>query len=233
MICESRRRVRASHVHHGRDISARFTLFCPYRHFTSGLVFSRSVSHTVTVNPAAVEGAAAAPDYVAVVGPGEGATTAEIARAHEVGRRLAEAGCVVVCGGLGGVMAAAADGARSAGGVSVGVLPGRDRANAANSITVAIPTGLGELRNGLLVRAADAVIAVGGSWGTLSEIALAMRTGVPVVLLGGWDVLDADGNDVPILRADTAAEAVAMVHREYEAAVNQCSDSRVKPHVSK
>jgi uncharacterized protein (TIGR00725 family) len=185
------------------------------------------------VNPAAAEGAAAAPDYVAVVGPGNGASTTEIARAHEVGRRLAGAGCVVVCGGLGGVMAAAADGARSAGGVSVGLLPGRDRTSAAESITVAIPTGLGELRNGLLVRAADAVIAVGGGWGTLSEIALAMRTGVPVVLLGGWHVLDADGNDVPLLRADSAAEAVAMAHRHCEAAVNLPADSSVNPHDSR
>ena len=119
--------------------------------------------------------------YVAVVGPGE-ARPEEVAAAREVGRLLAEAGAVVLTGGLGGVMAAATEGASAAGGLTVALLPGTDRS--VSSATVAIPTGLGEMRNALLVRAADAVIAVGGSWGTLSEIALAQRTGVPLVCLG-------------------------------------------------
>jgi uncharacterized protein (TIGR00725 family) len=120
--------------------------------------------------------------YVGVIGPGK-ATAQQRALSQEVGRLLAEQGHVVVCGGLGGVMEAAALGARIARGTVVGLLPGADRADGNPHLTVALPTGLGELRNGLLVRVSDAVIAVGGNWGTLSEVALAMRTGVPVVSL--------------------------------------------------
>ena len=101
--------------------------------------------------------------YVAVVGPGESASAEDIAGAQEVGRLLAQAGSIVLTGGLGGVMAAATEGANAAGGTTVALLPGTDRS--VSSATVVIPTGLGELRNGLLVRAADAIIAVGGSWG--------------------------------------------------------------------
>lgn len=128
--------------------------------------------------------------YAGVVGPGAGATTEQVALAEGVGRLLAEAGVVVVTGGLGGVMAAAARGCEQAGGLSVGLLPGPDRTGANRHSTVTLPTGLGELRNGLLVRSCDAVLAVGSSWGTLSEVALAARTGVPVVLLG-WGRLAA------------------------------------------
>jgi uncharacterized protein (TIGR00725 family) len=105
--------------------------------------------------------------YVAVVGPGE-ASAEEVADAEAVGRGLANAGATLVCGGLGGVMEAACRGASQAGGVTVGILPGLDREAANEWVTVAIPTGLGELRNGLIVRAADSVIAVGGAHGTLS-----------------------------------------------------------------
>ena len=125
--------------------------------------------------------------YVAVVGPAE-ASPEEIEAAEEVGRRLARAGAHVVCGGLGGVMEAACRGAAGAGGVTIGILPSGDRRTANQWVTVAIPTGLGELRNGLVVRAADAVIAVGGAYGTLSEIALALKTGVPVLGLGSWEI---------------------------------------------
>ena len=144
--------------------------------------------------------------YIAVVGPGDGATPQEIALAHELGALLAARGATVLTGGAGGVMAAAVEGAAAHGGPTVDLLPGSERVG--SNASVAIPTGLGELRNGLLVRAADAVIAIGGSWGTLSEIALAMRTGVPVVLLGGWDVTGPA--DAP-RRASTPAEAVAAV----------------------
>ena len=96
---------------------------------------------------------------------------------------LARGGFVVVNGGLGGVMEAAARGAREGGGIVIGLLPGDDRADANPHLTVAIPTGLGQARNALVVSAADAVVAVGGSWGTLSEIALARRAGKPVVCL--------------------------------------------------
>lgn len=123
--------------------------------------------------------------YVGVVGPSD-ASSDERTAAEELGRALAERGHVVVCGGLGGVMAAVSRGAAAAGGTVVGLLPGTDRAEANPDVTVAIPTGLGELRNALLVRSSDVVVSVGGSWGTLSEVALAVRTGVPVVAINGW-----------------------------------------------
>jgi uncharacterized protein (TIGR00725 family) len=144
------------------------------------------------------------PTYVAVIGPHD-AIEAECEAAAEVGALLGAAGAVVLTGGLGGVMAAASAAAVAAGAVTVALLPGDDRDAAPEHVTVAIPTGLGEMRNALLVRAADAVIAVGGSWGTLSEIALATRTGVPLVCLGGWEI---DGE--PLNRAATPAEAVAF-----------------------
>jgi uncharacterized protein (TIGR00725 family) len=125
--------------------------------------------------------------YIAVVGAGR-ATEAQCARARAVGEALARAGAVLVCGGLGGVMAAACAGARSQGGVTVGLLPGGDRSEANEHVTIALATGLGELRNGLVVRCADAVVAVGGEMGTLSEIAFALKTGRPVVSLDSWDV---------------------------------------------
>jgi uncharacterized protein (TIGR00725 family) len=124
-----------------------------------------------------------------------------------VGRLLAEAGAVVVTGGLGGVMEAASKGAREAGGTVVALLPGLDRADANPFVDVAIPTGMGEMRNALIVRAADAVVAVGGEWGTLSEIAFARKTGKPVVGVGSWQL---EGLET----AATAEEAVAAVlHR--------------------
>jgi uncharacterized protein (TIGR00725 family) len=125
--------------------------------------------------------------YVAVVGPGD-ASSQEIALAEEVGAGLAAAGAVVVTGGLGGVMEAACRGARSRGGRTLGILPGEDREDANGWVEIAVATGLGELRNGIVVRAADALIAVGGGHGTLSEIALALKLGRPVVGLGTWEV---------------------------------------------
>jgi uncharacterized protein (TIGR00725 family) len=145
--------------------------------------------------------------HVAVVGPAE-ASERECATAHEIGRLLALLDVVVVTGGLGGVMAAAIEGCRSAGGVSLGVLPGSDRPGRSS---VEIPTGLGEMRNALVVRSADALIAVGGSWGTLSEIALARRTGIPVVCVGGWSVADAHGAPVDVATEESPASAVEWV----------------------
>lgn len=144
--------------------------------------------------------------YVAVVGPGD-APAEECTIAHAVGRGLAEQGAVVVCGGLGGVMAAACRGASETGGTALGILPGTSRDDANEWVTVAIPTGMGELRNGLVVRAADAVIAVGGAHGTLSEIALALKTGVPVIGVRTWEI---DG----IEPVDSAEAAVARALRE-------------------
>lgn len=147
--------------------------------------------------------------HVAVVGAGE-ASAAELKTAEAVGRGLAERGAVVVCGGLGGVMAAACRGAASARGLTVGLLPGTDRSAANEWVTVAIPTGLGELRNGLVVRAADAVIAVGGDHGTLSEIALALKTGVPVIGLHTWEIEGIERVEMP---ADAVSRALAVAGR--------------------
>jgi uncharacterized protein (TIGR00725 family) len=154
------------------------------------------------------EPAAQRAPYIAVVGPSE-ADADTYALADEVGRLIAGRGGVVVCGGHGGVMEAAARGAAQAGGTSVGILPGSDRATANPYVTVAVATGLGQLRNGLVVRTSDAVVAIGGSWGTLSEVALAVRSGVPVISLHGWAVVDADGLAVDgVTVSDSAADAV-------------------------
>jgi uncharacterized protein (TIGR00725 family) len=139
--------------------------------------------------------------YVSVVGPGE-AADGEIEAAEQLGRGLAQAGAVIVCGGLGGVMAAACRGAASAGGLTVAILPGADRSAANEWARVVVPTGLGEMRNALVVRAADVVVAMGGAYGTLSEIALALKIGVPVVGIDTWSI---DG----IERVGTAGDAVA------------------------
>jgi len=144
--------------------------------------------------------------YVAVVGPADAARERDLTQASEVGRLLAGAGAVVLTGGHHGVMQAAAQGATRAGGVAIGLMPGLDRSEGAPGHTHLLPTGLGELRNGLLVRAADAVVAVGCSWGTLSEIALARRTGVPLVLIEPWDL----PADVGTVVADAAAALAAI-----------------------
>ncbi|MEA2219669.1 MAG: hypothetical protein QOJ35_2295, partial [Solirubrobacteraceae bacterium] len=120
-----------------------------------------------------------------------------------VGRGLAEAGAVLVCGGLGGVMEAACRGAKSAGGTTIGILPGTRRDEANPYVDIAIATALGELRNGLVVRAADALVAVGGEFGTLSEIALALKAGKPVVGLGTWEIRG-------VVVASDPVEAVAL-----------------------
>ena len=148
----------------------------------------------------------AATPYVAVIGASQ-ATAADLEDAREVGRLLGEAGAVVVCGGRGGVMAAASRGAAEAGGMVVGMLPGDGREDANEWVTVAIPTGLGELRNGLIIRSADAVIAVGGAYGTLSEIALALQAGLSVQGLHSWDIegVDAVGSPQAAVAAALAA----------------------------
>lgn len=150
--------------------------------------------------------------YVAVVGPGS-CSEAEASVAAAVGAGLARADAVLVCGGLGGVMEAACRGCASEGGMTIGILPGLDRAAANEWVQVAIATGMGELRNGLVVRSADALIAVGGAYGTLSEIALALKAGKPVVGLGTWrlgDGASAGGADlgIGIIEAADAEDAV-------------------------
>jgi len=131
------------------------------------------------------------------------------AMAEEVGRLVAEGGAVLVCGGLGGVMEAACRGAKAAGGTTVGILPTSDRADANRYVDIAIPTGMGEARNALVVRAADVLIAVAGEFGTLSEIALALRTGTPVVGLATWELAKGGQPVDAIVRASTPGDAVA------------------------
>ncbi len=150
--------------------------------------------------------------YIAVVGPGDDATPAERRLAEQVGYLLAVAGAVVLTGGLGGVMAAAAAGCARGGGISVGLLPGDDRQHGSPELTVRLPTGLGELRNGLLVRCTDGLVAVGGSWGTLSEIALARRAGRPVLGIGSWRLSDRE------LVTETAPSAEQAARRILELA---------------
>jgi uncharacterized protein (TIGR00725 family) len=117
---------------------------------------------------------------------------------------LAERGVVLVCGGLGGVMESACRGAKGAGGTTLGILPGTDRSAANEFVDVAVPTGLGEARNALVVRAADALIAVGGGYGTLSEIGFALKAGKRVVGIGTWDIEGVEVAGSP----DAAVEAV-------------------------
>lgn len=156
--------------------------------------------------------------WVGVVGPGDavsGATPAVEAVAEQVGRRLAEAGAVLVCGGLGGVMAAACRGAVAAGGITIGILPGTDRSEANPWVAVPLATGLGEGRNALVVSSVDVLVAVGGGWGTLSEIALAIRSGRPVVGVGTWR-LEPPASSAPTAGVDAVedpAEAVRLALR--------------------
>lgn len=140
--------------------------------------------------------------YIAVAGPGA-ASPEQVALAEEVGALLAARGALLICGGLGGVMEAACRGAAQAGGVTVGLLPGEDRGEANEHVAVALATGLGQLRNGLLVRAADALIAIGGAYGTLSEIALALRAGLAVIGLDSWAI---EG----VVAAGSAEQAVSL-----------------------
>lgn len=147
--------------------------------------------------------------HVGVIGAGTAGAADAVA--EELGRLLARAGAVVVCGGLGGVMEAACRGARQAGGLTVGILPGEDRRSANPWVDVAIPTGLGEARNTIVVRAADVLVAVAGEYGTLAEIGFALKIGRPVVGLGTWALTRGDGRpDDGVVRAATAEEAARV-----------------------
>lgn len=146
---------------------------------------------------------------IAVCGAGAG-DPQTAALAEEVGREIGAAGALLVCGGLGGVMEAACQGARAAGGLTVGLLPGSDPQAANPAVAIAIPTGMGHARNVIIVQTADVVIAVGGAYGTLSEIALARKCGRTVIGLHTWE-LGTDANNTPhIIPARSPAEAVAL-----------------------
>jgi uncharacterized protein (TIGR00725 family) len=144
-----------------------------------------------------------------VIGAGR-ASAGEVELAREVGRALAEGDAVVVCGGLGGVMEGACRGAREAGGTTLGILPGSSRADANPHVEVAVATGIGEARNALIVRTADALVAVGGEFGTLSEIALALKAGKPVIGLSSWELAKAGRPVDGVVAAASAAEAAGL-----------------------
>ena len=145
---------------------------------------------------------------IAVCGAGAG-DASSYKQAYQVGRLLAQAGAVLLCGGLGGVMEAACQGAQEAGGFTVGILPGPN-ADAANPyVDLPIVTGMGQARNVVLVLSADAVIAIAGEAGTLSEIAVALKVGRPVVGLGTWRLVRSDGHPEEGIRyAASPGEAV-------------------------
>ena len=136
--------------------------------------------------------------------------------AQEIGRGIAEAGAILICGGLSGAMAAAAHAAKKAGGVTIGILPGSHPEEANPDITIPIPTGLGEGRNLLVVQSSDLLIAVGGGAGTLSEIGFALKLHKPLILLGSWEVKPPSGNDSLANHAhtvDSPAEAIQLALR--------------------
>jgi uncharacterized protein (TIGR00725 family) len=146
------------------------------------------------------------PRQISVIGAG--AEDPELAKvAEEVGRLVAEAGARLVCGGLGGVMEAAARGAAGAGGEVIGIVPTAEPADANPHVTHPVATGIGQARNLAVVASGDAVVAVGGAWGTLSEIAFARRLGRPVVGLSTWE-LGGAGEEPGIVVAESPAEAV-------------------------
>ncbi|MBO2455441.1 TIGR00725 family protein [Actinomadura barringtoniae] len=145
---------------------------------------------------------------VSVCGPRE-ATQQDLANAREIGRLLAERGAAVICGGYSGVMNAVAEGSASAGGLVIGILSQHTKTDSNPHLTVAIPTGIGEARNAIIALAGDAVIVVGGSWGTLSELALARRRGATVVQIGGWRISDSSGKPVSgVIYADTPEDVI-------------------------
>jgi uncharacterized protein (TIGR00725 family) len=144
--------------------------------------------------------------YVSIIGAGECDDDLR-ATAYEVGRLVAGRGHYLVCGGLGGVMDASARGASSQGGTAIGILPDEDRRGASEGLTVSMPTGMGQARNALVVLSGDVVIAIGGGYGTLSEIGFALKLGRPVIGLDTWE-LPQRGEAGGIIRASSPLEAV-------------------------
>jgi len=149
------------------------------------------------------------PLYISVIGGGE-CTSAEYELARQVGRLVAREGAVLVCGGLGGVMEAAARGAKETGGTTIGILPGHDRTAANPYLDYVITTGLGHARNLAVVSSGDAVIAVSGGYGTLSEIGMAGILARPVVVLGGWRLDHPRASDY-VRYAATPEEALDLI----------------------
>lgn len=152
--------------------------------------------------------------FIGVIGAGD--CSEEISQtARQVGERIAEAKAVLICGGLGGVMEAACQGAKSKGGTTVGILPGTDKSQANAYVDFPIVTGLGEGRNLLMVRNSDAIVALPGEFGTLSEIAFSLRLGKPVVGLSTWEVSDR------IIKAKNPKEAVGIALDQVKSSRNR------------
>ncbi len=147
--------------------------------------------------------------YISVIGGDKDASPAALKNAEEVGKLIAKAGAVLVCGGLKGVMEAVAKGAKSEGGLTIGILPGGKREEANPHIDIPIVTGLGYARNKLVVKTGHVVIAVDGKYGTLSEIAFALGYGIPVVGLNTWQLINSEGKvDQGIICVRNPLEAV-------------------------
>ena len=145
--------------------------------------------------------------FIAVIG-GSQATASELKAAELVGREIARGGAALVCGGLGGVMEAACRGASEEGGLTIGILSGDNRTAANEFVKIPIVTGMGYARNVAVVKSAQAVIAIGGSYGTLSEIGHALQSGLPVIGLDTWGISRKGKDRSPIIEAKTPAEAV-------------------------
>ncbi len=146
---------------------------------------------------------------IAVIGGSE-PTSKEAKAAEEVGRELARHGAILVCGGLGGVMEAACKGASAEGGTTIGILPGENRRTANPYVQIPIPTGIGYARNAAVVKSAQAVIAIDGSYGTLTEIGYALQSGIPVIGLNTWTVSRNGKQDSSIIPAESPSRAVEM-----------------------
>jgi len=145
--------------------------------------------------------------FIAVIG-GSDPSTEEARTAEEVGRELAKRNAILVCGGLGGVMEAACRGAQAEGGLTIGILPGESRQAANPYVQIPIVTGMGYARNLAVVKSAQAVIAIGGSYGTLSEISHALQSGIPVIGLNTWALSRNGQQDNSIITAQNPVEAV-------------------------
>ncbi len=152
------------------------------------------------------------PAVIGIIGESQLSDPVHGELAEEVGRLVASSGYTLVCGGLTGVMEAACRGAKQAGGQTVGILPGTDRTEANAYVDVAIPTGLGQLRNAVIVLTADVLIAIGGGFGTLSEIGHALRYGKTVIGLRTWEIAKA-GERAPIVVVESPQQALAAVAR--------------------
>jgi uncharacterized protein (TIGR00725 family) len=148
--------------------------------------------------------------YIGVIG-GQLCTDEEERTAYEVGQLLAKRGAVTVCGGLGGVMEAVCKGAKESGGVTIGILPGPFRGDANPYVDYPVATDMGQARNAIIARTADAMIAIGGEYGTLSEIAMALKMGKKVVAISSWGISSKGAQDEKIIRAESPGDAVEAV----------------------